>query len=107
MGRVTTLSVESFVRLMCDEDFPRGAHEVFVRWFKRGDGAAVYRNLDLCSAGLGRVKIVSFGSPAAQLETDEPPVTLPDIGNAKPIRGAQTATPPERASAPTRPPRRV
>jgi hypothetical protein len=52
------------------------------RWLARGDGAAVYENHDLSSAGVGEPRIVSFGSPAAQLETAEPPATLPDIGGA-------------------------
>lgn len=50
------------------------------RWIARGDGAAVYRNHDLGHPDVGAPKIVSYGSPAAQLETDEPPEQLPDIG---------------------------
>jgi hypothetical protein len=52
------------------------------RWLARGDGAAVYENHDLSSRNAGRPRIVSYGSPAAQLETAEPPATLPDIGGA-------------------------
>jgi hypothetical protein len=52
------------------------------RWLDRGDGAAVYENHDLGHPEAGAPKIASFGSPAAQLETDEPPEQLPDIGNA-------------------------
>lgn len=51
-------------------------------WTDRGDGAAVYRNEDFGSHGLGSLKIVSYGSPAAQLEVEVPPTTLPDIGGA-------------------------
>ena len=49
-------------------------------WIARGDGAALYENHDLGHPQLGMPKIASFGSSMAQLETDEPPQTLPDIG---------------------------
>lgn len=52
------------------------------RWLARGDGAAIYRNHDLSSTGAGQPQIVSYGSPAAQLETDIPPAQLPDIGGS-------------------------
>jgi hypothetical protein len=52
------------------------------RWFERGDGVAVYENVDLGHSELGQRKYVSFGSETAQLETDDPPERLPDIGNA-------------------------
>lgn len=52
------------------------------QWLTRGDGVAVYVNEDLGSAGLGDRQIVSFGSSAAQIETTEPPITLPNIGGA-------------------------
>lgn len=48
------------------------------RWLDRGDGAAIYENRELGHPELGMCKIVSFGSPSAQLETGSPPVTLPD-----------------------------
>lgn len=51
-------------------------------WLDRGDGVAVYENHDLGHPEIGKQQIVSFGSPAAQLEVDEPPTTLPDIGGA-------------------------
>lgn len=51
-------------------------------WLARGDGIAVYQNVALDSATLGDNQFVSFGSPAAQLEVDEPPTQLPDMGNA-------------------------
>lgn len=50
------------------------------RWLDRGDGAAVYENHDLGHPEVGEPQITSFGSPAAQLETDDPPQRLPDIG---------------------------
>lgn len=52
------------------------------QWLERGDGVAVYRNMDLGHPDVGHVQAVSFGSPDAQLETDEPPKILPDIGGA-------------------------
>jgi hypothetical protein len=52
------------------------------RWLTRGDGVAVYRNEDLGSRNVGHCQFVSFGSPAAQLETDTPPQRLPDIGSS-------------------------
>ena len=52
------------------------------RWVDRGVGAAIYRNRDLSSLAVGEPRIVSYGSPAAQLEVTEPPEQLPDIGGA-------------------------
>jgi hypothetical protein len=37
-------------------------------WLARGDGAAIYENQDLGHPELGSCQIVSYGSPAAQLE---------------------------------------
>lgn len=51
-------------------------------WLVRGDGVAIYQNQDMNHPELGHRQIASYGSPAAQLETDEPPKTLPDIGGA-------------------------
>jgi hypothetical protein len=51
-------------------------------WLARGDGVAVYRNVDLGSRDLGARQLVSYGSPAAQLEVTDPPTRLPDIGGA-------------------------
>src|SRR5260370_41708783 len=51
-------------------------------WLARGDGAAVYENHDPRHPERGSCRIVSYGSPAAQIETAEPPSRLPDIGNA-------------------------
>jgi hypothetical protein len=60
---------------------PVGATVIVNRWLARGDGIAVYRNVDFGSSEFGDTKFVSYGSPAAQLEVDVPPQTLPDIGN--------------------------
>jgi hypothetical protein len=59
------------------EDFALIEH----RWFNRGDGCAVYENADMGHPELGHLQFVSYGSSAAQLEMDEPPQRLPDIGN--------------------------
>lgn len=47
-------------------------------WLARGDGIAVYTNEDLGHPDLGDKRFVSYGSQAAQLETDTPPEQLPD-----------------------------
>jgi hypothetical protein len=52
------------------------------RWLARGDGVAVYENHDFGHRDLGQRQWVSYGSPVAQLEVDEPPVQMPDIGGA-------------------------
>jgi hypothetical protein len=57
-------------------------HDTVRRWLERGDGVAVYQNVALDSANAGHRQFVSFGSEAAQLEVEEPPTRLPDIGGA-------------------------
>jgi len=52
------------------------------RWLARNDGVAVYENQDLGHPDIGRRQFVSYGSKAAQIETDEPPQRMPDIGGA-------------------------
>ena len=61
---------------------PTGEEMKILRWLERGDGVAVYENQDFGHPDLGHLQFVSYGSPAAQLETDVPPQRLPDIGNA-------------------------
>ena len=51
------------------------------RWINEGKGVAVYENVALDSSGLGTLMAMSYGTPEAQLETDEPPDRCPDIGN--------------------------
>lgn len=46
-------------------------------WLERGDGVAVYQNVDLGHPDLGDVVPTSYGSSEAQLEGD-PPWRLPD-----------------------------
>lgn len=50
------------------------------RWAADGKGAAIYRNEDMGHPELGRLNVVSYGTPTAQLETASPPQRLPDIG---------------------------
>jgi hypothetical protein len=50
------------------------------RWLARGDGVAIYQNAELGHPEMGDIQIVSYGSPEAMLEVEEPPQTLPDIG---------------------------
>jgi hypothetical protein len=52
--------------------------QLIERWWQRGDGAAIYTNHDLSSSAVGEPRIVSYGSPAAQLEVSVPPKQLPD-----------------------------
>ena len=52
------------------------------RWLARGDGIAVYENVDLGHPEQGHKQFVSFGSPSAMLEAPEAPHRLPDIGDA-------------------------
>lgn len=48
-------------------------------WLARGDGVAVYTNRDLSHGMTGHCQIMSFGSPEALLESEDPPERLPDI----------------------------
>lgn len=57
-------------------------HATVRRWLDRGDGVAVYRNRAFDSSAFGCRKFVSYGSGQAQLETDDPPQRLPDIGGS-------------------------
>jgi hypothetical protein len=56
-------------------------YDLVNRWLARGDGIAVYENADLGHPELGHRQFLSFGSTQAQIETNEPPQRLPDIGN--------------------------
>lgn len=71
---------DEFLALVTKELEPSSV-EILNRWLERGDGVAVYENQDLGHPQLGAKQFVSFGSPDAQLEVDEPPERLPDIGN--------------------------
>lgn len=50
------------------------------KWLARGDGIAVYRNQAMDSSNLGHRQFVSYGSRQAQLDMEDPPQRLPDIG---------------------------
>lgn len=65
-----------------DEHFADMVAQQTHQWITRGDGVAIYRNMDLGHRDNGALKIASFGSSLAQIETDEEhlPTTLPDIG---------------------------
>jgi len=66
---------------MMDPETRRTFERTLRHWVDRDDGIAVYENQAFDSANHGHRKFVSFGSHAAQLEVDEPPERLPDIGN--------------------------
>lgn len=51
-------------------------------WLARGDGVAIYRNVDFGHFEAGHRQVCSFGSERAQLESSVPPIRLPDIGGA-------------------------
>lgn len=59
---------------------PRTVAQIWT-WLTRGDGAAIYENHEMGNPEAGNPQIVSYGSPSAQIEADEPPELLPDIGN--------------------------
>jgi hypothetical protein len=59
-----------------------GAIDQVNKWLARGDGVAVYQNQDLSHPEIGHRQYLSYGSPEAQLEVDEPPERMPDIGQA-------------------------
>lgn len=50
------------------------------QWLARGDGVAVYENVELGHPDAGHRQYLSFGSPAAQIM--DPPERMPDIGGA-------------------------
>ena len=78
-----TLTQDEFEE-MVDDEFDR-SEIVWTKintWLERGDGVAIYRNEDLSHRDVGLMQFVSYGSPAAQLEDEEPPKQLPDIGGS-------------------------
>jgi hypothetical protein len=58
---------------------------VLERALQRGDGIALYRNEALGHPEGGHWICASFGSPQAQLETDDPPVTFPELNGYPPM----------------------
>lgn len=80
MGNQTNYSKDG-IRKVIDDHFPNmGVLEQVNAWLARGDGIAVYQNHDMSSANLGEVQLASYGSADAQIENQEPPQKLPDIG---------------------------
>lgn len=57
------------------------ATHVINRWLARGDGVAVYENMELGHPDAGHRQFVSFGGPEAQIQGN-PPSRMPDIGGA-------------------------
>lgn len=74
--------VESLSREKVMGMVPEKHHDTVLKWLDRGDGIAVYQNLALDSADMGHKQFLSFGSDEAQLEVDDPPTRLPDIGGS-------------------------
>jgi hypothetical protein len=72
-----TFTIEEMCKLLDIDHWP-----IVNRWLERGDGIAVYENVALDSANAGHKQFLSYGSPAAQFETPEPPQRLLDIGSA-------------------------
>lgn len=48
-------------------------------WLARGDGVAVYENMDLGHRELGHRQFISYGSAAAAIQGYAPPERLPDF----------------------------
>ena len=73
----TADTLREYLTEMYAEDAPQVISQVN-GWLRRGDGVAIYVNQDLGHPDLGQPRLASYGSLAALLETDEPPVRLPD-----------------------------
>jgi hypothetical protein len=72
-----------FTELLHEQKYlePDEVVRVVNRWLARHDGAAIYQNVDFGHPEVGHVKLISFGSPAAQLEVVSSmhlPEQLPD-----------------------------
>ncbi len=83
MAEPKQLTKDEFVSLIEKEyDESQAVIGQISKWIDRGDGAAIYRNEAFDHSQFGTVQIVSYGSSAAQIESDEPPKMMPNIGNA-------------------------
>ena len=72
---------EKLLGLVRQEGPPEKSVEILVgldRWLARGDGVAVYQNVDLSHPEIGHLQFASFGSPEA-IFPDDPPDRLPDM----------------------------
>ena len=67
--------------LLSEQELGESALALVRGWLARGDGVAIYRNEALDSGTAGHRLTVSFGSGAAQIDGDEPPLRMPDIGD--------------------------
>lgn len=73
----TAEELSAYLARQFEGDTPGTVNQVNA-WLARGDGIAVYENCDLGARDLGAVKLVSYGSSSAMLETGEPPANMPD-----------------------------
>lgn len=74
---IKIFTTEEFTEL-CRTEGWTDSIEMQMRWWDRGDGTAVYENQDLGHHDLGHKVCMSYGSWAAQLESETPPERLPD-----------------------------
>jgi hypothetical protein len=80
MEKWTEDQLHAFVIEQWEDEAP-DAWRQMGSWLARGDGVAVYRNQDLGHPQVGMPKIVSYGSPYAQLEVDTVHID-PELGTA-------------------------
>lgn len=78
---VTWVELEEVRQLAVQQDVVQAVEGLIRRVSARGDGIAVYENVDLGHPEIGLCKFVSFGGENAQLGGDVPPEKLPDIGS--------------------------
>ena len=78
--RLSKVEFDNILDLVAREMGTKARKQV-LGWVERGDGCAIYSNVDLGSRGVGQQIYVSYGGKYAQLEGDEPPKVLPDIGS--------------------------
>lgn len=77
-----TFDRTEIIDILTELEMPRqGAVSVLNHWLERGDGVAVYQNVDLGNQEIGHRQFVSFGSEEALLP-GEPPERMPDVGGA-------------------------
>lgn len=65
---------------MADEEIRDALTRIIGRVQHRGDGLAVYENMELGHPEIGLLYFMSYGSEVSQIETKNPPTTMPDIG---------------------------
>ena len=72
----------SMIKTESGKKFLTQVQPTITKWVVRGDGVAVYENVEIGNPEAGHHQYLSFGSKAAQLESVMPPEQLPDIGGA-------------------------